>query len=128
MTVQDTDLAEQASGPAGNLRGQVWLHPAEPLHRRAPTRDDRGRAYSDFMMLIPGLRAKPARLVEHTVAEIQRVLAQLRDLVVFADLNLRLNVLWVTVVPGRNIGFRVAAAIHARVPEARLVAANTRYV
>lgn len=104
------------------------LHPAEPLHQRAPARDESGRPYGDFMMIIPGLRSKPARIIESTVRELNLVLIQFSELVVFADLNLKLNVLWVTVKPGRNAGLTVAAAIHARVPEAKLVAADYRYV
>ncbi|HSD59798.1 MAG TPA: hypothetical protein VLC55_02980 [Burkholderiales bacterium] len=110
------------------LCNRVALHPAEPLHRRVPKRDASGRAYGDFMMLIPGLRARPRHVIEATVRELELALARLGPLVVFADFNLRLNLLWVTVVPGRDIGLRVAAAIHARVPEAKLVAAQVEYV
>ena len=112
----------------GALCDRVTLHPAEPLHRRAPKRDALGRAYGDFMMLVPGLRARPRHVIEATLRELERALAQLGHLVVFADFNLRLNLLWVTVVPGRDIGLRVAAASHARVPEAKLVAAQVEYV
>jgi len=110
------------------LCNRVALHPAEPLHRRAPKRDASGSAYGDFMMLIPGLRARPRHVIEATVRELELALARLGPLVVFADFNLKLNLLWVTVVPGRDIGLRVAAAIHARVPEAKLVAAQVEYV
>ncbi len=113
--------------PFGALCARAALHPAEPLHRRAPRRDAGGRAYGDFMMIIPGLRERPRHVVEATLQDLERVLAQLAGLVVFADFNLRLNLLWVTVAPGRDVGLQVAAAIHARVPEAKLVAANTRY-
>lgn len=104
------------------------LHPAEPLHRRAPARDETGRPYGDFMMVIPGLRSKPAQIIENIVRELNFILVQFSEQVVFADLNLKLNLLWVTVKPGRNVGLAVAAAIHARLPEAKLVAADYRYV
>ena len=35
------------------------LGPAEPLWRLSPTRTDDGRNLADFMMLIPGLGARP---------------------------------------------------------------------
>ncbi|MBI2313654.1 MAG: hypothetical protein HYU77_14235 [Betaproteobacteria bacterium] len=111
----------------GSLLRVMPLHPAEPLWKRVPRRDDSGRAYSDFMMLIPGLSSRPAPLVEAVVGEIERVLARFGGVVVFADLNLNLNVLWVTVKPGPNVGIPVAAAILARVPEARLVAPQVAY-
>jgi hypothetical protein len=123
-----TDGQDSGEGaPAALCRGRALL-PAEPLHRRAPKRDADGRAYGDFMLLIPGLRARPRHLVEHTLRELESSLAALADLVVFAEFNLRLNLLWVTVVPGRDVGLRVAAAIQARVPEAKLVAAQLDYV
>lgn len=102
--------------------------PAEPLHRRAPARDGDGRPLNDFMILIPGLRARPQAVLGTVVREIELTLSRFRHLVVFADLNLKLNILWVTVQPGRDVALRVVAAIRARVPEAKLVAANHRYI
>lgn len=121
---QDSGDGAQSGAPL--CRARVLL-PAEPLHRRAPRRDGRGRAYGDFMLLIPGLRAQPRHLIEHTLRELEASLSALADLVVFAEFNLKLNLLWVTVVPGRDVGLRVAAAIQTRVPEAKLVAAQLEY-
>lgn len=103
------------------------LAPGEPLWKRAPARDGDGRPLPDFMMIIRGLGRRPPAAIEATVNELNAVLAGFADAVVFADLNLRLNVLWVTVRPGLHAGAAIAAAIHARVPEARLVAADFRY-
>jgi len=115
-------------GDATQLTLSSSWAPAEPLHRRAPARDGEGRPYNDFMMLIPGLHARPQAVLGTVVQEIELTLARFGNLVVFADLNLKLNILWVTVQPGRDVALRVAAAIHARVPEAKLVAANHRYI
>ena len=96
--------------------------PAEPLWRLAPTRGKDGRSLADFMMLIPGLGRRSAKRVEATVAELNAVFAYYRDFVVFADLNLKLNVLWVSVKPSPGITLELAAAVKHRVPEAMLVA------
>lgn len=98
------------------------LYPAEPLWRRAPGRDRQGRPLSDFMMIIPGLRSRPAAQVQNTVHRIQGVLARYGKAVVFADLNLRLNTLWVTVRPVPGICLELPAVIKHLVPEALLVA------
>jgi len=98
------------------------LQPDEPLWKRVPTRDAEGRPLADFMMLIPRLRQKPEEGVRATVAELETVLTFYRRFVVFADLNLRLNLLWVSVKPIPGITLEVAAAIKQRVPEALLVA------
>ena len=95
--------------------------PAEPLWKRVPTRDQDGRPFSDFMMLIPRLRNRPRHVLQATVAEIQAVLEHYRKVVVFADLNLKLNVLWVSVRPVPGICLELPTAIKMRVPEAMLV-------
>jgi hypothetical protein len=98
------------------------LQSSGPLWKRVPARGDDGRLLSDFIMLIPGLGRRSPKRVEATVAELHAVLAYYRDFVVFADLNLKLNVLWVSVKPSPGITLELAAAVNQRVPEARLVA------
>ena len=101
---------------------RITLEPAEPLWKRAPTRGEDGRPLSDFMMIIPGLRQRPAAHLEETIAAIQEVLSFYHRVVVFADLNLRLNVLWVSVKPVPGICLELPTALKLRVPEAMLVA------
>ncbi len=95
--------------------------PGLPLWQLAPTRDSAGQRLTDFMMLIPRLRNRPPAEIERTSHDIQAVLALHRD-VVFADLNLKLNLLWVSLRPGPGAISELAAAIRVRVPEAVLVA------
>ena len=95
--------------------------PGLPLWQIAPTRDSTGRRLTDFMMLIPRLRCRPPSEIESTSREIQAVLALHQD-VVFADLNLKLNLLWVSLLPRPGAISELVAAIRLRVPEAVLVA------
>ena len=74
------------------------------------------------MMIIPGLREKHGAELLSIVDRVEHVLNYYRNAVIFADLNLRLNVLWVTVRPIPRICLDIASAIHLRIPEARLVA------
>lgn len=97
------------------------LQPAEPLWKRAPTHDEDGVALSDFMMIIPRLRDKPRHVLESTVQRIEAVLRCYQKSVVFADLNLGLNVLWVSVRPVPGICLELPTAIKLQVPEALLV-------
>jgi hypothetical protein len=110
--------------PPARLR---CVAPGEPLWKRAPARDADGRPCPDFMMIIRGLGRRPPAAVRAVVDELNAVLAGYADAVLFADLNLRLGVLWVTLRPGLRVSAAIAAAIHARVPEARLVAADFPY-
>lgn len=95
--------------------------PGVPLWRVVPTRDEEGHSLTDFMMLIPRLREKPSREIEQTCEYIRSVLALHRE-VVFADLNLPLNILWVSLRPRLGAIAEIASAIRVFVPAAVLVA------
>ena len=97
------------------------IHEVEPLHKRVPTHDENGKTLSDFMILIPKLRDKPRHTLKGTVKDIERILVSFSTSVVFAELNLKLNLLWVSVRPRPGISYEVAAALQACIPEARLV-------
>jgi hypothetical protein len=100
------------------------LLPGGPLWRRAPTRDDAGKRLSDFMLLIPGLRQRPQKDLHEVVRRIDFILDRYRPTVTFADLNLELNVLWVTVRPVPGACRQIVLAIQDQVPEALLVASR----
>lgn len=95
--------------------------PGLPLWQVAPTRDGAGRRLTDFMMLIPHLRSRSPVEIEKASRDIQAVLTLHQD-VVFADLNLKLNLLWVSLRPRPGAISELVAAIRLRVPEAVLVA------
>ena len=94
---------------------------SEPLRMRAPSHDEDGRPLSDFMMLMPGLRDKPRHLIDQAVKDIHLALTHFSDVVVFAEFNIKLNLLWVSVRPVNGIRMKIAGAIQERVPEAKLV-------
>lgn len=104
----------------GQALGQS-VSACEPLWQRAPTRDSDGRRLADFMMLIPRLGSSSAGEIEH-VSRIIRTVLGLFSEVVFADLNLKLNVLWVSIRPRHGVISEIAAAIRTLVPGAVLVA------
>ena len=104
-----------------SLNTQRGCQPGQPLWRIVPTRDENGRLLTDFMMLIPRLKENSAGEVERTSGYIYSVLT-LHSEVVFADLNLALNLLWVSLRPKRGAMSEIAAAIRVLVPEAVLVA------
>jgi hypothetical protein len=107
-----------------DLKPGRLIEPCEPLWKRVPTRDEAGRALSDFMVLIPRLRQASAQRIDAVCGELQQVLEYYADSVVFADLNLNLNLLWVSVRPRPGICLEMAAAVKHRVPEAMLVASQ----
>ncbi len=106
------------------LKVSVEMEPSQPLWKRVPKRDREGKPLSDFMMLIPRLRQSPAAHQQEIATQLAKVLMHYQDVVVFADLNLRLNLLWVSLraVPGMCL--EIPAAIKVAVPEAMLVASK----
>ncbi len=73
------------------------------------------------MMLIPGLRDKPRHMIDAVVQDVHIALTHFSHAVVFAEINLKLNLLWVSIRPIQGIRFEIAGAIQQQVPEARLV-------
>ncbi len=108
-----------------DIRLTQALEPSEPLWKRAPTYHD-GHPVSDFMMLIPRLKRSSEHQMQQTIDAIQSVLQAYHKAVVFADLNIKLNLLWVSVKPIPGICLELPAAIQVRVPEAKLVGQNNR--
>lgn len=104
-----------------NIRFSIDMSPAEPLWKIAPTRDENGDPVSDFLMIIPKLRHKPEMHIKSTLDEIDRALKQFKTDIVFANMDMKLNTLWVSFKSEPGLFMKIAAAIKLRVPEAVLV-------
>lgn len=96
------------------------LKPNAPLYERVPTRDETGRLLGDFMVLLPGLRERPGDEFASTLARLQAVLVSFSE-VVFVDLNVPLNLLWVSVRPRPGVILELFGAMKLHLPEAKLV-------
>ena len=94
---------------------------AEPLRKRAPSHDEHGKPLCDFMMLIPGLRDKPKHIIDDTIQDMHIVLTHFSHAVVFAEFNLKLNLLWVSIRSIQGVRLEIASAIQQQVPGAKLV-------
>lgn len=98
--------------------------PSAPLWKRVPKLDEQGRRLSDFMMIIPGLKKRPANEIQYTLEALAAVLDRYDHIVMYADMNLRINTLWVTIRPVVGMCLEIPAAIKVAVPEAVLVASK----
>lgn len=104
------------------IKCSLGLFPGEePLRKRAPAVDENGRPLSDFMVLFPGLREKPRPHIQRTLSEIHAVLAAFGPDVVFAEVNLRLNLLWVSIRPIHGISNEICGALQHRIPYAKRI-------
>ena len=100
------------------------LLPSCPLYERVPTRDESGHLLSDFMMLFPGLRERSQPECHAVLNQVDGVLKAFPE-VVFADMNLNLNLLWVSVRARPGVILDIACCLKFHVPEALLVGPKT---
>jgi hypothetical protein len=104
-----------------NIKLSLGLSPAEPLWKVAPTRDEDGNRVSDLLMIIPKLKTKPKEHIQNTLSEIEVALKQFRHLVLFANVDMKLNTLWVSFKAKPGLLADITAALKLHVPEAVIV-------
>ena len=95
-----------------------------PLWQRVPKRDAAGRPYFDFMMFAPRLNRRPRHELDSVVLLLRGVLAAYADRIVFAELNLKINILWVTLENRPGLMSELVAALRIKAPEFHLVGHN----
>lgn len=105
---------------ATNLKRSLRLLRNKPLHERVPTHDEEGNALGDFMMLFPGLRDMTETSLRKKVDILSEILGQYKE-VVFVDLNVPLNLLWVSIKHKPGLVLELSTYVKARIPEAKLV-------
>lgn len=119
LLVRSSGSLTTNSSSSDNLRHIITS--SEPLWKRAPTRDLTGKPYADFMMLIPGLSRFELAHVSTIINKIETVLNHYQEDIILADLNLKINVLWITIKARPGLSSEIAALLHHVVPEAKLV-------
>jgi hypothetical protein len=107
------------------LRTGLALAPGIPLWKVAPTRDADGTSLCDFMVLVPRLKSRHACYIRNAQSYMASVLEHYSE-VVFANLDMELNVLWVSHRYRSGLMVEIISAIRQGVPEAVLVAHNAR--
>lgn len=101
------------------------MQPGVPLWKLAPTRDEEGTLLCDFMLLIPRLKSRSTLYISNAQSHMAAVLERHHE-VVFANMDLKLNVLWVSHRYRAGLMLEIVSAIRMGIPEAVLVAHNTR--
>lgn len=103
------------------LKLGIGLVPAEPLWKLVPTRDTEGGPVSDLLMIIPKLKTKPEQYIKDTLANIEFALKQFSDDVLFANVDMKLNTLWVSFKAVPGVYGDIVSTLRMNVPEAVLV-------
>jgi hypothetical protein len=97
---------------------------ARPLWSTVPKRDEFGKPLSDFMMLLPGLKRRSKHEIDFVLDTIRTELSRFQDVIVFADFNLSLNLLWVSLRARHGAMSLIVHALRKRLPELKLVGHN----
>ncbi|VAW53678.1 hypothetical protein MNBD_GAMMA05-1190 [hydrothermal vent metagenome] len=103
------------------LKLSIGLTPAEPLYKLAPTRDENGGPVSDLLMIIPKLKTKPEQYIKDTLANIEFALKQFSNEVLFANVDMKLNTLWVSFKAVPGVYGQIVSTLKTNVPEAVIV-------
>ncbi len=106
---------------AYTLRHTLELSPNTPLWQRVPTKDDSGKYLGDFMMIIPKLKTASSEHRKKTLDALTLVLTRYQDVIVFADFNMKMNLLWISIKPKKGMFAEIPAAIIECIPEAKLI-------
>jgi len=103
-----------------DLKCSMELLRSIPLYERVPTHDENGNALGDFMMLFPGLREMNKNAQGERVNILAEILSQYNE-VVYVDLNVPLNLLWVSIRYKPGLVLELSSYVKMRIPEAKLV-------
>lgn len=106
------------------LRRGMDFEPSKPLWQRVPSHDEHGQRLSDFMMVVPGLKKRSPDEIQRVLEAMAAVLRRYEHVVMYADMNLKINTLWVSIRPRIGMCLEIPAAIKVAVPEAMLVASK----
>ena len=103
------------------MKLSIDIAPAEPLWKLAPTHDENGGPVSDVLMIIPKLKSQPEQYIKDTLTNIEFALKQFSNEILFANVDMKLNTLWVSfkAVPGVYVD--IVSTLRTSVPEAVLV-------
>ncbi len=95
--------------------------PAVPLWQRVPTRTDAGEMAADFIMILSGLKQLGSVQKQKVYDTLYQILKTYDADILLAEVNTRMNTLWVSHKPRPGLGVEIAAMIHEHVPQAKLI-------
>lgn len=119
--IGSNQMTEINTHKSATLKISHEVSSAEPLWKRVPSKDELGNLLSDFMMIIPGLNKKTSNELKIDIVILEEILLHYKQYVVFADLNLKLNILWVSVKSHPGLCIELPAMIKSRLAKALLV-------
>ncbi|MFO7602787.1 MAG: hypothetical protein R6X06_03120 [Gammaproteobacteria bacterium] len=108
-----------------HIKAAGALHPAAPLYERIPKRGQGGARLNDLLMIFPGIKTRPVLQQQNLIRKIETLLRPYAQVIVLAELNLKLGTLWLSIEPGPGLGAEIAAWLHHHIPESRLVAQHS---
>lgn len=105
----------------GIPRTKIPQEPAVPLWQRVPTRTDAGELASDFIMILSGIKQLGAAQKQLIYDTLYQTLKTYGADILLAEINTRMNTLWISHKPRPGLGVEIAAIVHHHVPQAKLI-------
>lgn len=103
--------------PGQELRGAPSWQAGQPLWQRVPKRDEVGRLLADFTMFAPGLKGRLPSELGAWLVLVEGALKRFGSLVVFADFNLQIQLLWVSHEARPGLGLQIVDGLRSVAPE-----------
>ncbi len=97
------------------------IRSAQPLWKRVPTKDASGQLLSDCMFIIDGLKRQSIIEQQSIASTLQETLADLGPSIVFAELNLKLGLLWVSFPSQKGLFIHIVDVVQSRLPQAKVI-------
>lgn len=107
--------------PGQDLLGAPSWQAGQPLWQRVPKHDGAGRLLADFTMIAPSLKGRPVGELAPWLVLVEGALKRFGSVVVFADFNVRIQLLWVSHEARPGLGIQLVNGLRAVAPELLLV-------
>jgi len=104
-----------------NIKFVHGYNASQPLWQRVPSRTAEGERALDFIVIIRKLNKLSPNEQKTALNNIYKVLNSYSKVILLADLNLNINLLWVSHLPRPNLSFEIASEIITIYPLARLI-------
>ena len=122
MSIENSNLNKaEVVSESYSIKSSLEYSANSPLWQRVPTKDEEGQYLSDFMMIIPSLKTATPEQRKQTINNITQVLAKYANTVVFADLNMKMSLLWISVRPTKGMIVEISSAIMELIPAAKII-------
>lgn len=122
MSDQKIEIGTTAlDAKSSDLKCSLEYSANTPLWKRVPKKDETGQYLGDFMMIIPSLKKATPEDRKYILNVLTKIIELYADTIVFADLNMKMSLLWISLKPIKGMMIEIPSAIMEAIPGAKLI-------